>query len=203
MKIFIIELIVAIVLIGAFIHFRLTKSKEHYKAALLARHIDTSDEMKRTLAMGLYLRFRKENPDDKKLIKDNSIFIKQDPIAFESFVAEVFDRSRGGSTWVTPPSGDYGVDFEHETKEGKFLGQVKCYKDDLDFEAIAILHSNIIKQGLQGGYVITTGDFTKNALRYAEGLNIELINGVQLVDLWLEGLENAEQEIKQVTPEYV
>jgi restriction system protein len=44
--------------------------------------------------------------------------------------------------------------------------------------AIAILHSNIIKQGLQGGYVITTGDFTKNALRYAEELNIELINGV-------------------------
>ncbi|WP_286177257.1 restriction endonuclease [Bacillus sp. AFS017274] len=73
----------------------------------------------------------------------------------------------------------------------------------MDFEAIAILHSNIIKQGLQSGYVITTGDFTKNAREYAEGLNIELINGVQLVDLWLEGLENGEQEIKQVIPEYV
>ncbi|WP_251437244.1 restriction endonuclease [Peribacillus simplex] len=159
--------------------------------------------MKRTLAMGLYLRFRKENPDDKMLIKDNSIFIKQDPITFESFVAEVIDKSRGGSTWVTPPTGDYGVDFEHETKEGKFLGQVKCYKEDLDFEAIAILHSNIIKQGLQGGYVITTGDFTKNARGYTEGLNIELINGVQLVELWLEGMENSEKEIKQLIPEYV
>jgi restriction system protein len=69
------------------------------------------------------------------------ILIKQDPITFESFVAEVFDRSRGGIHGLLL----YGVDFEHETKEGKFLGQVKCYKDDLDFEEIAILHSYIIK----------------------------------------------------------
>lgn len=45
--------------------------------------------MKRTLAMGLYLRFRKEFEEDKNSIKENSIFIKQDPLLFESFVADV------------------------------------------------------------------------------------------------------------------
>lgn len=159
--------------------------------------------MKRTLAMGLYLRFRKEYEEDKNHIKGNSIFIKQDPLLFESFVAEVFEKAKGGSTWVSPPTGDFGVDFEHVTEEGKYLGQVKCHKGDLSYESIAIIHSNMVKQGAMGGYVVTTGSFTKNAKDYAAELNIELIDGVKLVELWLAGLKNAEQEIKQVLPEYI
>ncbi|MEH7392182.1 restriction endonuclease [Bacillus sp. JJ1474] len=199
----IVEVMVAVVLVAAFIQFQLTKRRTNYKTALLAEHIDTSEEMKQTLAMGLYLRFRKEPDDDKNAVRENSVFIKQDPITFESFVAEVFESARGGSTWVSPPTGDFGVDFEHETDEGRFLGQVKCYKGDMKFDPIAILHSNMVKHGAKGGYVITTSSFTKAAKEYAEGLNIELIDGVKLVELWLSGLENAEQEIKDIIPEYI
>lgn len=198
-----VEIMIAVVLVAAFIHFQLTKRKTNYKTALLAHQIDTSEEMKRTLAMGLYLRFRKETEDDKNEVRSNSVFIKQDPITFEYFVAEVFESARGGSTWVSPPSGDFGVDFEHETDDGLFLGQVKCYKGDLPFNPIAIIHSNMVKKGAMGGYVITTGSFTKNAREYAEGLEIELIDGVKLVELWLAGLEKAEEEIKQIIPNYV
>lgn len=198
-----VEIMIAVVLIAAFIQFQRVKRQTNYKTALLASHIDSSLEIKRTLAMGLYLRFRKEYEDDKNPIKENSIFIKQDPFLFESFVAEVFEKARGGSTWVSPPTGDFGVDFEHVTEEGKYLGQVKCFKGDLAFDCIAIIHSNMVKEGALGGYIVTTGSFTKNAKEYAEELNIELIDGVKLVELWLAGLENAEQEIKQVLPEYV
>jgi restriction system protein len=199
----IIEILIAIFLAAAVFHFYITRRKNNYKTALLAHHIDTSEEMKRTLAMGLYLRFKKEDPNDPNSGKYSGIYIKQDPLTFESFVADVFKRSKGGTTWVSLASGDFGVDFEHDTRRGKFLGQVKCYKGDLPFEPIALIHSNMVKQGAEGGYVITTGSFTPAAKSYAEGLNIELIDGVNLVELWLAGLEKAEHEIKQILPSYI
>jgi restriction system protein len=195
------EVLIAMILAAAFVHFYLTKRKTNYKTELLAQHIDSSDEMKRTLAMGLYLRFKKENTENP--LHYSSIYIKQDPLMFESFVAEVILRAKGGSAWVSPSSGDFGVDFEHTTKEGLFLGQVKCYQGDSPFDPIALIHSNMIKKGAKGGYVITTGSFTSSAIEYAEGLDIELIDGVKLVELWLAGLENEEQEIKNMTPEFV
>lgn len=198
-----IEILIGVYLLGSFIHFQLNKRKTNYQTSLLTRHIDTSDELKKTLAMGLYLRFRKEKEEYTPVIKEHSTFIKEDPLRFEEFVANTIQAARGGETWVTPSTGDYGVDFEHETEDGKFLGQVKCKKDDMDFEAIAILHSNMVKQEAKGGYVITTSSFTTPAKAYAKSLNIELIDGVQLVDLWLKGLEDTEKEIKTLIPDRI
>ncbi|MBI0579465.1 restriction endonuclease [Neobacillus cucumis] len=195
------ELIIAIILAASFVHFNLTKRKNSYQTSMFAQHIDTSVEMKRTLAMGLYLRFKKENPENPP--NYSSTYIKEDSIAFESFVADVVQKAKGGSTWVSPGSGDFGVDFEHTTEEGLFLGQVKCYQGDLAFDPIALVHSNMIKKGAKGGYVITTGSFTSGAREYAEGLDIELIDGIKLVDLWLSGLVNVEQEIKTLLPDYI
>lgn len=53
----------------------------------------------------------------------------------------------------------------------------------------------MIKQNAKGGYVITTSAFTKAAKQYAEGLDIELVDGVRLVELWLDGVEKDEKEI--------
>lgn len=195
------EVLIALILAGAFVHFYLTKRKNNYQTALLAQHINASEEMKRTLAMGLYLRFRKEHPENPPHY--STTYIKEDPFMFESFVAEVIQKAKGGSTWVLPSSGDFGVDFEHETDEGLFLGQVKCYQGDLPFDPVALIHSNMVKKGAKGGYVITTGSFTRSAQKYAEDLNIELIDGVALVELWLNGLDNVEEKIKELTPEYV
>src|SRR5690606_17228741 len=100
--------------------------------------IDSSEEMKKTLAMGLYLRFKKKGEEEIQETYTSN-FIREDPLMFENFVADVFEKSRGGSTWVSQASGDFGVDFEHITDEGKYLGQVKCYKNDLPFDPIALI----------------------------------------------------------------
>jgi hypothetical protein len=71
-------------LVAAFFHFYITRRKGNYKTTLLAHHIDTSEEMKRTLAMGLYLRFKKEDPNDPNSGKYSGIYIKQDPLTFGS-----------------------------------------------------------------------------------------------------------------------
>lgn len=199
-KMLYIEIGIAIYLIVSYIHFQLSKRKNNYRTTLLTGQIDTSNQFKKTLAMGLYLRFR--NEDSSSTIKENPIFIKEDRYLFEHFVADIYKAVRGGSIWVTPRSGDFGVDFEHETEDGKFLGQVKCEMNNMDFEPIAVLHSNMIKNGAMGGYVITTSSFTEAAKHYARGLDIELIDGVRLVELWLDGMENTEEEIKHFIPEF-
>lgn len=141
--------------------------------------------IKNTLAMGLYARFC----SNEELKSDgwSSIFIDNNPLEFEHFVASIIETVRGGSTYVTPSSGDFGVDFEHSTND-VYLGQVKCYKSDLSYEPIALVHSNMVKRNAIGGYVITTGSFSDNAYHYARNLNIELIDGVKLVELWMNSV---------------
>jgi restriction system protein len=194
----IIEIALAIVLLLAGGQLWLYKKRTEYTTSLIASQIDKSVKVKKTLAMGLYLRFKKEKEDEKTSY--SKLFIKEDPISFESFVASIYEASKGGITFVTPPTHDFGVDFEHELKDGLYLGQVKCHKDDLCYEPIAILHSNMVKRNAKGGYVVTTGSFTKNALEYAASLNnIELIDGVKLVEIWMESLEATESSINLVT----
>lgn len=195
-RMFYMEIIVAILLTMAFIKYFWTKKEDQYQTSLLANHIESSNELKKTLAMGLYLRFRKENEENPPNYSE--IYIKQDPIHFETFAAEIIEKTRGGSTWVTSPTGDFGVDFEHETENGLFLGQVKCFQGDLPFDPIALIHSNIVKRGAAGGYVITTGSFTPAAYEYAKGLNVDLIDGVKLVESWLSSLSKEEKEMKEI-----
>ncbi|GLH62405.1 restriction endonuclease [Parageobacillus sp. G301] len=200
---FVLEIAFGIVLLIAAIHFWITKRKNEFEVSLIAKQIDKSTQMKKTLAMGLYLRFCSEGTsDDSKSNKYTKNFIKQDPLQFELFVAEVMEAYFGGSTWVSPASGDFGVDIEHEREDGLYLGQVKCYKNDLSYEPIALVHSNMVKRGAKGGFVVTTSGFTENAREYAKGLNIELIDGVKLVEYWLEGLEKTENVIQDLGIEY-
>ncbi|WP_337034852.1 restriction endonuclease [Paenibacillus illinoisensis] len=150
------------------------------------------EDMKETLRIGLYNRFKRDLEEEKK----------ENPLLFEHFVGEIMSSVRGGNIHVTKSSGDFGIDIEEQTEEGLFLGQVKCYSDMnlVGFGPIAIIHSQMVKQGAVGGYVVTTSDYTSNARNYAEGLDIELINGLQLVELWLEHLETKSERVTALSP---
>ncbi|MBY0118258.1 restriction endonuclease [Paenibacillus sp. FSL L8-0435] len=154
--------------------------------------ISSHEDMKDTLRIGLYNRFKRDLEEEKE----------EDPLLFERFVAEIMSSVRGGNTYVTKSSGDFGIDIEEHTDEGLYLGQVKCYNDMnlVGFGPIAIIHSQMVKQDAVGGYVVTTSDFTSNARNYAEGLDIDLINGTQLVELWLEHLETKSERVMALNP---
>ncbi|QCJ40827.1 restriction endonuclease [Bacillus sp. S3] len=170
------------------------KKREEKGTALLAQKIDSSLELKKTLAMGLYLRFN--YPTTKKedgityFEESTDLFLKQVPYDFEEFAAQVFQKLYGGEVFVTNRSGDFGVDFEQKREDGLYLGQAKAWKKDVGYEPIAILHSNMVKQNAKGGYLITTAQFTKAAKQYASDLNIQLIDGVDFVEYWLDSLDS-------------
>ncbi|PLR83476.1 restriction endonuclease [Bacillus canaveralius] len=173
------EYFISLVLLG-FIFFQWKKGKNSRAEEIYKNYLST-EEFKRTLAFGIYQRFCKENEEKSY----SSTFIKNDPLEFEHFIADILKHKYGGNIYVTKSSGDFGVDIEHGVGEGKVLGQVKCYKDDVGYEPIALLHSNIVKQNASKGYVVTTSNFTDNARSYAEGLSIDLITGTDLVEMWL------------------
>lgn len=143
--------------------------------------LNADEEIKKTLLIGLYHRF---NADVGQLEGEDS-----NPYEFESFVAQVMEIYYGGNAFVTQRSGDYGVDIEHNRVDGRYLGQVKCYSDSIKYEPIALIHSNMVKEDAKGGFVVTTSQFTEPAKKYNEVLNIELIDGMKLVEYWLEGLQ--------------
>ncbi|WP_227938265.1 restriction endonuclease [Alkalihalobacillus deserti] len=176
---------------------RLKNKREEYTDLLLDK-VESDIELRQTLAMGLYLRFKEEQQLDETSY--SATFIKEDPLAFEHFVTDMIKSFYGGDMFVSKASGDFGVDFENRREEGLYLGQVKCSKDDLDFESIALVHSNMEKWRAIGGLVITTAGFTDKAMRYAEGLGIELISGIELVDMWLKSMESETELIKQLNP---
>jgi restriction system protein len=163
------------------------KKQNEKEAYLIAQEINSGMDLKRTMAMGLAYRYNSTR-NDRDGITD--LFLKQTNYDFEDFTAEIMRNNFGGTVFVTPKTGDFGVDFEHERVDGLFLGQAKAQDTNLGFEAIALIHSNMVKRGAKGGYVITTADFTPAAREYAEGLNIQLINGVDLVSLWLDTMDS-------------
>lgn len=203
-----VEVAIAVLLLAAYIHFQRAKRRNKYELDLINHQLHSSEEVKWTLAMGLYLRFKHEEEissegdeqDGEAGSHYTKKFIKEDPLIFVDFVADIFEKAKGGETDVLPSRRDFGVDFKHKTEEGLFLGQVKCWKDDVGFEPIALIHSNMVKKQAVGGYVITTSAFTDAAKEYAEDLDIELINGRRLVELWMEALQSNEEEIKKVLP---
>ncbi|MFC4769251.1 restriction endonuclease [Effusibacillus consociatus] len=151
-----------------------SSSKENGAAAI-------TDEMRLTLAYGLHYRF------------------KDIPYEFEEFAAGVMENCLGGNATTTQRSGDFGVDILHDRgRHGLYLGQVKCKApgENVDYEPISIIHSQIMKQRAKGGYVITTSNFTTGAQQYANEIKrenqieIHLINGYELVRYWLGEKEN-------------
>ncbi|GEL77816.1 restriction endonuclease [Tenuibacillus multivorans] len=188
--------ILQLILIGVLMWFLRKEQRE--KEGLVARKIERGEDLKKTMAMGLTYRFnfpRHKNEDDEIEFENAStLFIKQTPFEFEDFVGNIIKKKFNGHVYTSAKSHDYGVDFEHHIDGDIYLGQVKVYKHDVGFEPVALIHSNMIKNEAKGGYVITTGSFTDAAQKYAQDLNIQLIDGITLVDYWLEGMESTVYE---------
>ncbi|MBU9711039.1 restriction endonuclease [Evansella tamaricis] len=200
------QIAAVIILLVASVHLWIVNTKNKKLFSMVSDQIKGNQDVRRTLAMGLYSRFRKKeydkegNPIDEKL---SEMFLREEPHDFEDFVARIYERLYGGSACVTSGSGDYGVDIEHRIGDKVVYIQVKCEKSNQPFDPIAKVHSNMVKHGADAGIVVSVSDFTENAKKYAEGINVELINGVQLVDMWIKSLQTEKEQIQLLNPENI
>lgn len=100
---------------------------------------------------------------------------------FEMVVGESF-RRRGYQVLETGGKGpDGGVDLILTKGGEKYLVQCKQWKAyKVSVQVVRELYGVMASERAAGGYVITAGDFTREARKFADGLNIKLLDGAIL-----------------------
>jgi restriction system protein len=108
--------------------------------------------------------------------------------AFESLVAEGF-RHRGFDVTERGGAGpDGGVDLALARGHERFLVQCKQWRaHQVGVAVVRELYGVMAADHVAGGYVVTSGSFTKDAKKFAAGRNIELIDGKRLSALLRDG----------------
>ena len=100
---------------------------------------------------------------------------------FELLVGEAF-RMRGFSVLETGGGGaDGGIDLKLKKSSETFLVQCKQWRAyKVSVTVVQELYGVMAAEGVTGGLVVTSGTFSQDALAFAAGRNIELINGLEL-----------------------
>lgn len=103
---------------------------------------------------------------------------------FEQLVGEFF-RRKGFSIKETGGGGaDGGIDLVVALGADRYLVQCKQWKArQVGVATVRELFGVMAAQGAAGGFVVTSGAFTDDARRFAEGREIDIITGDQLTDM--------------------
>lgn len=103
---------------------------------------------------------------------------------FERLVGEAF-RHRGYTVTGFGRSGrDGGVDLALAKNGERFLVQCKHWRNDqVGVTVLRELNGVIAAAGVQGGFVVTGGQFTRDAREFARGTRIELMDGDALENM--------------------
>lgn len=103
---------------------------------------------------------------------------------FEELVGEAYRRQ---GYWVKENDGagpDGGIDLIISKGGKRYLVQCKQYRvQKVGVKVIREMYGLVAAEHAAGGIVITSGKFTWDAGRFADGKSLELVDGVQLVRL--------------------
>lgn len=124
----------------------------------------------------------------KNILKNNeksklNYLLKLNPYEFEKAVANMFELD-GYEVKVTSKSNDGGKDIIMRKNNKVYLVECKRYNSDnkIGREALQKFFAAIYEEKAEGGFFITTSDFTSTAYDYPKAINnkIKLINGEKL-----------------------
>jgi restriction system protein len=103
---------------------------------------------------------------------------------FEMLVGEAF-RLKGYTVVETGGGGaDGGVDLALKKGSETFLVQCKQWKAfKVSAAIVRELYGVMAARGAAGGFVVTSGTFTRDAMVFAEGKSIELVEGTGLMKM--------------------
>lgn len=109
-----------------------------------------------------------------------------DPVEFENLVGDLF-RAMGMQVSPTPRSNDGGVDLDvldpRPIQGGKIVVQVKRYRSTVEPAVVRDLFGTVQARGANKGILVTTSGFGPQTHAFVEGKPLELMAGVDLVEL--------------------
>ncbi|MFR0691314.1 restriction endonuclease [Enterobacterales bacterium AE_CKDN230030158-1A_HGKHYDSX7] len=117
---------------------------------------------------------------------------------FEQLVGEVF-RQKGFTVTETGGNGpDDGIDLVLQMGSDKYLVQCKQWRAiKVGVTVIREFFGVMAAQGASGGFVVTSGTYTAEAMAFAQGRNIQLVDGI-LVKRWLAARKESGAQGRQV-----
>lgn len=102
---------------------------------------------------------------------------------FERLMGEAF-RRQGYSVVDTGPGPDGGYDLVLRKDGLKYYVQCKHWKSrQIGVTVVRELFGVMASRQIDGGFVVTSGEFTDDARAFAETVNLELIDGKSLIHL--------------------
>jgi restriction system protein len=114
---------------------------------------------------------------------------------FERLAAEGF-RQRGYAVSETGGGGGRAVDMVLARGSERFLVDCKPWRSNaVGVAPLRELHALMLAREAAGGFVLSSGLFTPEAVRFSEGRNIQLIDGSRLRDLLHTGEEKTQPVI--------
>ena len=133
-------------------------------------------------SIGSLLR-RKQRADllsSVKKIKGKDVVRKMNWQEFELLVGEAF-RQQGFTVAETGSGADGGIDLIAKKEGATYLIQCKHWKKSKVSVNIIREHLGVIvSEGAAGGFVVTSGVYTKEAKDFAKSNNIKLLDGNEL-----------------------
>ena len=120
---------------------------------------------------------------------------------FEMLVGEAF-RLQGFSVVETGSNGaDGGVDLVLRRDREKFLVQCKQWKAfKVGVQVVRELFGVMAAEGATGGFVVTSGTFSAEAIAFADGRNVTLIDGGKLFALLKRARDARDVPLPPVVP---
>lgn len=106
-------------------------------------------------------------------------------IEFEDYLAKLF-KSHGYHVEMTPPTGDYGADLILHKDQQLTAVQAKCYTGSVGVSAVQEALSGMAYYRCHSAWVVTTGNYTTNAIELAKQAKVQLFGSNELGKLILQ-----------------
>ena len=106
-------------------------------------------------------------------------------IEFEEYLANLF-LTHGYSIQMTPSTGDYGADLLLKKGSQLIAVQAKCYSGSVGVTAVQEALSGMAYYRCHSAWVVTTGNYTANAVELANKSDVRLIDSHELGKLVLQ-----------------
>ena len=106
-------------------------------------------------------------------------------VEFEIYLAELFTH-HGYTVETTPVTGDYGADLILHKDQQRIAIQAKCYTGSVGVSAVQEALSGMAYYRCHSAWVVTTGNYTVNAIELARQSNVRLLSRNELGQLILQ-----------------
>ncbi len=100
---------------------------------------------------------------------------------FEFLISEYFKKQNFRVDLIDAQGADGGIDIKLFKEDALYLVQCKHYKAwKVPVQVVRELYGIMTAEKAMGGYIVTTGKFTTDAISFASNTQIELIDGSKL-----------------------